>query len=126
MGRVISLLLAVGLTGCVSAPAATSGSPVSAEQAKELAGAWQGWLATERSFALFNFAIKADGTFEVTGPWTRAQGVLFVADGTLRFDGTGVWRGTLALEQRGRDRTLKLERDDRAVRGYLHRIVNDG
>lgn len=126
MGRLISLLLAVGLTGCMSAPAATSVSPVSAEQASELAGAWQGWLVTERSFALFNVAINADGTFEITGQWTRAQGVLLVADGTLRFDGTGVWRGTLALEQRGRDRALKFERDDRLVRGYLHRIANDG
>jgi hypothetical protein len=118
--------LAIGLTGCVSAPAATSVAPVSSEEAKELAGAWQGWLVTERSFALFTLVINDDGTFEVTGQWTRAHGVLLVADGTLRFDATGVWRGTLALERRGDERALRLDRDDRLVHGYLHPIKREG
>jgi hypothetical protein len=122
MRRLIVLCLTVCLAGCMSTPAVRSVSPVSPEQAKELAGAWQGWLVTERSFALFNFDINLDGTFQITGQWTRAQGVLVVADDTLRFDGTGVWRGTLALEHRGHARTLKIERDDRLVRGYLHLI----
>jgi hypothetical protein len=127
MGRLISFLLAVGLTGCMSAaPAVTSVSPVSAEQVRELAGTWQGWLVTERSFVLFNLDINPDGTFEVSGPWTKARGLLVVADGTLRFDGTGVWRGTLAVERRGTDRALKLERDDHLIRGRLHRTGNDG
>jgi hypothetical protein len=126
MGRLISFLLAVGLTGCMSAPAVTSESPLSAEQARELAGAWQGWLVTERSFALFTLDIDPDGTFEVTGPWTKAHGLLVVADGMLRFDGTGLWRGTLAVEGRGPDRALKLERDDHLIRGRLHRTGNDG
>jgi hypothetical protein len=44
----------------------------------------------------------------------------------LRFDGSGPWRGTLTLEQRGGSRALKLERDDRLVRGYLHRVGDGG
>jgi hypothetical protein len=122
----VLLLIVGGLSGCMSAPTATPVSPVSAEQARDLAGAWQGWLVTERSFALFNLDIKTDGTFEVTGQWTRAQGMLLSADGTLRFDGTGPWRGTLTLEERGGSRALKLERDDRLVRGYLHRVGDGG
>jgi hypothetical protein len=126
MRRLLVLLLAVSLAGCLSAPTPSSMTPISADKARELAGTWQGWLVTERSFGLFTFEIKPDGTFEVTGPWTRAQGILVVADGTLRFDGTGSWRGTLAEQDGGRDRSLKLERDDRLVRGSLHRVVSDG
>ena len=92
MGRVGVLLLFLGLVGCASVPTPTTLAPVPAEEVKELAGAWQGWLVTERSFALFTLVIKDDGTFEVTGQWTKARGVLLVADGTLRFDGTGAWR----------------------------------
>ncbi|HEV8437095.1 MAG TPA: hypothetical protein VGT40_03280 [Methylomirabilota bacterium] len=126
MRRIVVLLASIGLAGCMSAPAATSVSPASPEQISDLAGSWQGWLVTERSFALFNLDIKTDGTFEVTGQWTRAQGMLLSADGALRFDGSGPWRGTLTLEQRGGSRALKLERDDRLVRGYLHRVGDGG
>jgi hypothetical protein len=126
MSRLVLSLLAVTLAGCLSAPTPSSVVPLPAEKAAELAGAWQGWLVTERSFGLFTFEIKKDGTFEVTGPWTNAQGILVVADGKLRFDGTGPWRGTLAEQDRGRDRSLRLERDDRLIRGSLRRIANDG
>ena len=129
MGKLMAVVVAVGLAGCMPAPAAPRAmttSPVSAEQAKELAGTWQGWLVTERSFALFNFEIRADGSFEVSGGWTKAEGVLLNADGALRFDGNGLWRGSLVPEQRGGYLTLRLERDDRLVRGYLHRRSNAG
>jgi hypothetical protein len=126
MGRVGVLLLFLGLVGCASVPTPTSLAPVPAEEVKELAGAWQGWLVTERSFALFTLVITDDGTFEVTGQWTKARGVLLVADGTLRFDGTGAWRGTLAVERRRGERALRVERDDRLVRGYLRPIARDG
>lgn len=119
------LLMVAALSGCASAPAAASVAPVPQDKLSELSGAWQGWLVTERSFALFNLVVNQDGTFEVTGQWTRAQGVLVVADGAVRFDGSGAWRGTLALEERGPRRVLRLERDDRLVRGYLHPVRQD-
>jgi hypothetical protein len=126
MARLVSLLVAISLVGCMSAPPATSLSPVPREEIEKLAGTWQGWLITERSFALFNLDIKNDGTFEVRGPWTRAAGVLLVADSQLRFDGTGAWRGTLTLKRNGDQRVLTLERDDRLVRGNLHPVQTGG
>ena len=127
MRWLVVLLIAGSLVGCMSTTAPTSVAPLSADKARELAGVWQGWLVTERSFALFTFEIRPDGTFEVTGPWTKAQGILVVADGTLRFDGSGSWRGTLAEhDHRGPDRALKLERDDRLIRGSLRRLAKDG
>jgi hypothetical protein len=124
--RLAILALAVGLGGCLSAPATTSVSGLAPEQARELMGRWQGWLVTERSFAAFDLDIAADGTFEVTSQWTSARGILLVTDGTLRFDGTGLWRGALRLVGHGPERSLWLERDDRAVRGWLHPIRRDG
>ena len=122
MRSMIPGLLMLALAGCGTA---RTGSAPQVEP-RDIAGKWQGWLVTERSFALYNLDIKADGTFEVTGQWTWAQGVLIATDGGLRFDGTGAWRGTLVLEQRGRQSTLRLERDDRLVRGYLHPVGSDG
>jgi hypothetical protein len=101
-------------------------SGLTAEQARELTGRWQGWLITEQSFAAFDLDIAADGTFEVLGQRTSARGILVVAGGTVRFDGTGLWRGALKLVHRGPERSLWLERDDRAVRGWLHPIGRDG
>lgn len=125
MARLVSLLVAISLVGCMSAPA-TSVSPVPRGEIETLTGTWQGWLITERSFVLFNLDIKNDGTFEVRGRWTPAAGVLVVADSQLRFDGTGVWRGTLTLKGSGDQRVLRLERDDRLVRGNLHPVQAGG
>jgi hypothetical protein len=126
MARLVSWLVAMSLVGCMSAPPATSLLPAPRAEIEKLTGTWQGWLITERSFALFDLTIKNDGTFEVRGPWTRAAGVLVVADGQLRFDGTGVWRGTLTLAATGDHRVLRLERDDRLVRGNLHPVHREG
>lgn len=126
MARLTSLLVAISVVGCMAAPSATSLLPAPREEIEKVIGTWQGWLITERSFALFDLTIKGDGTFEVSGPWTRAAGVLVVADSQLRFDGTGVWRGTLTLAGSGEQRVLKLERDDRLVRGNLHPVHRAG
>ncbi len=123
---VVGLLLAIGLGGCMSAEPTAPLIPLSPELAQELAGTWQGWLVTEQSFAHYQLDIKDDGSFTVTGPWVHARGVLGVVDGTLRFDGNGLWRGTLVLEPGGNRRTLKLDRDDHLVRGSLHRAAPDG
>ena len=116
---ILAALLVVTLAGCASGPARTI---LSEEDVKDLAGAWQGWLVTEQSFDLVNLEIRPDGSFQVSGRWVRGSGVLLVADGKLRFDGTGPWRGTLVPEGRG----LRLERDDRLYRGTLHRISDSG
>jgi len=117
--------LVVSLSGCLSGPASRSVSGLSPEQARELTGRWQGWLVTEQSFAAFDLEIAPDGTFEVTGQRTSARGVVVATDGALRFDGTGLWRGVLRLARHGAERSLWLERDDRAVRGWLHPIERD-
>ena len=121
MRKIIVILLAAALAGCASAPTA-----VSMEDVKTLAGKWQGWLVTDRGFHLINFDIREDGSFEVSGQWVRATGLLAVTAGTLRFDGTGAWRGTLMPERRGEGRILRLERDDRLYRGTLHPISDAG
>lgn len=124
MRHIIALLLiTVTGAGCASPPLRPA---VSAEDIKVLAGAWQGWMVTERSFDLINFEIRPDGSFEVTGRWVRASGILVISDGRLRFDGTGPWRGTLVPEGTGERRTLSLERDDRLYRGTLHPISHAG
>ncbi len=126
MTRVTSLLVALSLVSCMLAPPVRPLLPAPPELIDTLTGTWQGWLITERSFALFDLTIRNDGTFEVRGPWTRATGVLVVMDDQLRFDGTGVWRGTLALKGSGDQRVLWLERDDRLVRGNLHPVLAGG
>jgi hypothetical protein len=114
---IIASVLIVSLSACASTPGP---AVVAAEDVPALAGTWQGWLVTERGFTLVTFAIHADGSFEVTAPLVRATGLLVVADGRLRFDGTGPWRGTLEPDGAGDRRTLRIERDDRLVRGTLH------
>ena len=122
--RIILLsLLMVTLAGCGSVPAQTSLSP---DDVQALAGSWQGWLVTERGFDLISFDIRANGSFEVSGPWVRATGLLVVAAGRVRFDGTGPWRGTLVPEGTAAHRVLRLERDDRLYRGRLHPVSRPG
>ena len=123
MRQIIAVLAIAILAGCASLPGPT---PVSVEDVTALTGTWQGWLVTERGFNLINFEIRADGSFEVSGPWVRANGILAVADGRLRFDGTGPWRGTLVLEGTAERRALRLERDDRLYRGTLHPFSHAG
>jgi hypothetical protein len=91
-----------------------------------LAGSWQGWLVTDGGVSLISFDIRADGTFQVSGPLVRASGILAVADGALRFEGTGMWRGTLVPEGTGERRVLRIQRDDRLYRGTLHPISPTG
>jgi hypothetical protein len=114
---IIASVLIVSLSACASTPGPTV---VAVEDVPALAGTWQGWLVTERGFTLVTFAIHPDGSFEVTAPLVRATGVLVVTDGRLRFDGTGPWRGTLEPDGTGERRALRIERDDRLVRGTLH------
>jgi hypothetical protein len=123
MRQFIAALVIASLAGCTSMPGPT---PVSVEDVKALTGTWQGWLVTERSFNLVNFEIRADGSFEVSGPWVRGSGVLVITNGRLRFDGTGPWRGSLVPEEAGGRRALRLERDDRLYRGTLHPISHSG
>jgi hypothetical protein len=120
--RVILLIgLMIAGAGCATVPVSVSPDDVSA-----LAGSWQGWLITDGGVSLISFDIRADGTFQVSGPLVRASGVLVVADGALRFDGTGMWRGTLVPEGTGERRVLRIQRDDRLYRGTLHPISHGG
>lgn len=121
MRVIVVLVLMVATGGCTTAPVSVSPDEVSA-----LAGSWQGWLVTDRGFSLISFDIRADGSFQVTGPFVRASGILLVADGALRFDGTGMWRGTLVPEGTGEGRVLRIQRDDRLYRGTLHPISHGG
>jgi hypothetical protein len=123
MRQIIAVLVIATLAGCASLPGPP---PVSVDDVKALAGTWQGWLVTEQGFNLVHFEIRADGSFEVSGLWVRANGILVVADGRLRFDGTGLWRGTLVPEGTAERRALRLERDDRLYRGTLHPFSHAG
>lgn len=117
MREILALVLVIAGAACVTAPVSVSSDDVSA-----LAGSWQGWLVTDGGFNLISFDIRADGTFQVSGPLVRASGILVIADGTLRFDGTGMWRGTLVPEGTGKRRVLRIQRDDRLYRGTLHPV----
>ncbi len=119
MRPIIALLVMASLVGCASAPASPA---VSAEDVKALTGSWRGWLVTDQGFNLINFDIRPDGSFEVSGARVRGAGILVVTDGTLRFDGTGPWRGTLVPE----GAALKLLRDDHLYRGTLHLVPQPG
>src|SRR5262245_40758478 len=121
MRVILLLILLIAAPGCTTAPVSVSPDDVSA-----LAGSWQGWLVTDGGFSLINFDIRADGTFQVSGPLVRASGILVVADGALRFDGTGMWRGTLVPEGTGERRVLRIQRDDRLYRGTLHPVSQGG
>lgn len=117
--RAIAAALIATLAGCASAPGPTS---IAVEDVAGLAGTWQGWLVTESGFNLVRLDVRGDGSFAISGTLVRATGRLVVAEGKLRFDGTGPWRGTLVPEGGGARRVLRIERDDRLYRGTLHPI----
>ena len=121
MRGTLALVLMIAVAGCASAPTLVSLDDVSA-----LAGSWQGWLVTDQGSNLIRFDICADGSFQVSGSLVRASGILVVADGALRFDGTGMWRGTLVPEGTGERRVLRIQRDDRLYRGTLHPVSHGG
>ncbi len=116
----ILALIVMGCSGAATRP------PVAEMDVPKLAGTWQGWLVGEQgSFTLVNMDIKPDGAFQITGQWIRANGVLLITDGRLRFDGTGAWRGSLSPSEDARRPALALERDDRQYRGSLHRLTSE-
>lgn len=121
MRVMLLLVLTIAGAGCATAPV-----PVSPDDVVALAGSWQGWLVTDGGISLISFDIRADGTFQVSGPLVRAGGILVIADGALRFDGTGMWRGTLVPEGTGERRVLRIERDDRLYRGTLRPLSHGG
>ena len=121
MRVMLALVLMIAGVGCTTAPVSVSPDDVSA-----LAGSWQGWLVTDQGFNLIRFDIRADGSFQVSGPLVLASGILVVADGALRFDGSGMWRGTLVPEGTGDRRVLRIQRDDRLYRGTLHPVSHGG
>jgi hypothetical protein len=121
MRLTLALVLMIAGGGCATAPVSVSPDDVSA-----LAGSWQGWLVTDGGISLISFDIRADGAFQVSGRRVRASGILVVVDGALRFDGTGMWRGTLVPEGIGERRVLRIQRDDRLYRGTLHPISQGG
>jgi hypothetical protein len=111
----LCLITVTGAGGCARAPRAN----LAVQDVKALTGSWQGWLVTEQDFTLVRFDIRDDGTFEVTGPRIRATGSLTLVGGLARFNGTGLWQGSLTPASPGAGRALKLERDDRLYRGTL-------
>jgi uncharacterized protein len=113
------ILVMLTLAGCASGPASRA---VAAPDVAALAGTWRGWLATEQDFNAIDLTIRPDGSFEVSGPRVRAAGVLVPGEGSLRFDGTGPWRGTLVPE----GSALRLLRDDHLYRGTLYRVPRAG
>ncbi|HEY7040846.1 MAG TPA: hypothetical protein VID28_18415 [Methylomirabilota bacterium] len=121
MRVILLLVLTIAAAGCTTAPVSVSPDDVSA-----LAGSWQGWLVTDGGVSPIRFDIRADGTFQVSGPLVRASGILVVVDGALRFDGTGMWRGALVPEGTAERRVLRIQRDDRLYRGTLHPISPGG
>jgi hypothetical protein len=111
MRRAVALV-ALLLAGCASVPSAMR----TPEDLQSLAGTWQGWVVTSLDFAPAVLEIRADGTFEMSGMRTSdlrtVTGTLILSDGTLRLDGAGNWRGTVAISRLGRKRVLTIERDD--------------
>jgi hypothetical protein len=111
MRRAVALV-ALLLAGCASVPSAMR----TPEDLQSLAGTWQGWVVTSLDFAPAVLEIRADGTFEMSGMRTSdlrtVTGTLILSDGTLRLDGAGNWRGTVAISRMGSKRVLTIERDD--------------
>jgi hypothetical protein len=109
------LLLSLILTAC----AITQPDPVRQEP-NQLVGSWRGWLITPRSFTLINLHIGGDASFELTGEWgIRSTGILVARGGTVWFDGSRGWRGTLNRAGSPEAPVLKLERWDRLGRATL-------
>jgi hypothetical protein len=111
MRRAVALV-ALLLAGCASVPSAIR----TPEDLQSLAGTWQGWVVTSLDFAPAVLEIHADGTFEMSGMRTSdlrtVTGTLILSGGTLRLDGAGNWRGTVAISRMGSKRVLTIERDD--------------
>ena len=85
-------------------------------------GSWHGWLIKARGFDWINLDIRSDGSFELSGEWgIQSSGILVVRDGTVRFEGSRAWRGTLVLSSDQAGPVLKLEHDNGTERATLHR-----
>jgi hypothetical protein len=112
------LLLAFVAAGC----ATTSRQPAVAQNPSEMTGSWHGWLIKARGFDWINLDIRRDGSFELSGGWgIQSAGVLVVRHGTVRFEGSRAWRGTLVLVSSPAGQALKLQHDNRTEYGTLHR-----
>jgi hypothetical protein len=88
VSRISVVLLALALAGCTPPPRVHPGVSV-----RELAGTWQGRLATDGANAAATVAIREDGAYTGTlhleggdRPFTGA--IVMVPPGQLRFHGT--------------------------------------
>jgi hypothetical protein len=114
----LAMLLVFVVVGC----ATTSRQSAVVPDPTQMIGLWQGWLIKPRSFELINMNIRNDGSFQLWGEWgTESSGTLIVRGGTVRFEGSRAWHGTLALVSSPAGPVLKLEQDNRAERATLHR-----
>jgi hypothetical protein len=114
----LALLLVFVVAGC----ATTSRQSAVAQVPNEMIGSWHGWLIKGRSFDWINLDIRSDGSFELSGEWgIQSGGILVVRDGTVRFEGSRAWRGTLVLGSSPAGPVLKLEHDNRTEHATLHR-----
>jgi hypothetical protein len=100
----------------------TSRQPAAAQGPTEMIGSWHGWLIKARGFDWINLDIRRDGSFELSGEWgIQSSGILIVRDGTVRFEGSRAWRGTLVLASSPAGPVLKLDHDNRTEHATLHR-----
>jgi hypothetical protein len=87
-------------------------------------GSWHGWLINARSFDWINLDIRNDGSFELSGEWgIQSSGTLVIRDGTVRFEGSRAWRGTLVLASSPAGPILKLTHDTQTAHAILHRAT---
>jgi hypothetical protein len=126
--RCAAIMLSLVLTtGCGSRAATgpSTGGPAPPGLAP-LVGLWEGWLTGPRTHDWVSLEIKPDASFVLVVPRVRSQGTITLGSQGARYEGTGGWLGSLALEGEGDTQVLKFARDDKQFAGELTRYSAPG
>jgi hypothetical protein len=116
MARVHRLLAAGAL---LAGAACATGTVVPVAEPRELSGAWRGRMAGRSGHAIASLTVKEDGSFSGT-MYLDGEDRDFSGAITLVRPGHAVYRssqgfGTVVLEERGGDRTLRFQPDGGGV-----------
>jgi hypothetical protein len=122
MQRPFAFALVLFVTTVLGCATATPPTIVPIQDAKGIAGKWEGTVQVGRGASDITIVFKEDGTYKVLGARTVTGGTFEVGDGKARFKNNLGHTGTFTLYEDKGGPVLRSERDDGSASGEFRPV----